>query len=356
MLDALTFDDVLLLPQYSEILPANVSVKTSLSDRIHLELPILSAAMDSVTESDMAIAMAVAGGLGVIHKNLSVELQTSEIRKVKEADSAYKVGAAIGVGEASLARAEVLVKAGVDVLVVDTAHGHSRPVITTAQEIRKRYPSVTLVVGNIVTKEAAICLADLGVDAVKVGIGSGSICTTRVVSGVGCPQLAAVLQVADGLRGSHVTIIADGGIRYSGDIVKALAAGAHCVMLGGMLAGADEAPGEIIEHDGKLYKSYRGMGSLGAMRSGSADRYFQNSQSKKLVPEGVEGAVPYKGPVSDILYQLLGGLRSGMGYVGAEDLQQLREKAVFCRITDSGYRESHVHDLSLVKPSPNYVK
>lgn len=350
MLEALTFDDVLLIPHYSEVLPSDVSLATSLSTALSLAIPVLSAAMDAVTEEEMAIAMAKEGGLGIIHKNMEIHRQASLVRYVKS--HASMVGAAVGVGKAGIERAEALVEAGTDVLVVDTAHGHSQRVLETAREL-STYP-VTLVVGNIVSKEAACDLAEVGVHAVKVGIGPGSICTTRIVSGVGCPQLTAIMQVAGALKDSSVRVIADGGIRYSGDIVKALAAGAHCVMLGSMLAGTNEAPGEIVYIEDQPYKVYRGMGSLGAMRQGSADRYCQEKGAQKLVPEGVEGLVAYKGAISDVLYQILGGIRSGMGYLGAADLQMLKSHARFVRVTHSGKTESHVHNLHHIQQSPNY--
>ncbi|WP_348662610.1 IMP dehydrogenase [Chlamydia vaughanii] len=355
MREALTFDDVLLTPQYSEVLPHETCLSSYISRSLSLNIPILSAAMDSVTEFSMALAMAEAGGLGVIHKNISAEKQADIIRQVKSHNPVLSTAAAIGIGQQGLERAEILVDAGVTALVIDTAHGHSKAVIDTAVIIKKHYPEITLIVGNIVTPQAALCLAESGVDAVKVGIGPGSICTTRIISGVGLPQLTAVMDVAAALKDSSVCVIADGGMRYSGDIVKALAAGAHCVMLGGMLAGTDEAPGEIIQTCEKTYKMYRGMGSIGAMHKGSAERYFQEKTAKKFVPEGVEGLVPYKGALSDVLYQIIGGIRSGMGYIGAHNLEELRQKAVFTRITHSGRSESHTHTLQHVQQAPNYL-
>ncbi|SPN73333.1 Inosine-5'-monophosphate dehydrogenase,inosine 5'-monophosphate dehydrogenase,L-lactate dehydrogenase (FMN-dependent) and related alpha-hydroxy acid dehydrogenases,inosine-5'-monophosphate dehydrogenase,IMP dehydrogenase / GMP reductase domain [Chlamydia serpentis] len=353
--EALTFDDVLLIPQYSEILPSEVCLKTAISKTLILDIPILSAAMDSVTETDMAIALAQEGGLGILHKNMSEIEQSSSVRKIKENLSDALVGAAIGTGLQGISRATNLVEAGVDVLVIDTAHGHSKAVFQTALEIKSLFPQITLIVGNIVTAEAALFLAEIGVDAVKVGIGPGSICTTRIVSGVGYPQITAIINVAKALKGFPVTIIADGGMCYSGDIVKALAAGAHSVMLGSMLAGTNEAPGEIIYIDEQPFKMYRGMGSLGAMEKGSADRYFQKQGEKKFVPEGVEGLLHFKGPVYNVLYQILGGLRSGMGYLGAKSLQDLRDRASFVRVTQSGRAESHIHNIQKVQPSPNYL-
>ncbi|BAE81199.1 inosine-5'-monophosphate dehydrogenase [Chlamydia felis Fe/C-56] len=355
MREALTFDDVLLVPQYSEVLPGEACLSASVSESLDLAIPILSAAMDSVTELSMAIAMAEAGGLGVIHKNMDLDEQVSMVKHIKSQASSLAVGCSVGIGQQGLQRADVLVEAGVDAVVVDTAHGHSRLVLDTAKTLKKHYPSVTLIVGNIVSREAALCLGEIGVDAVKVGIGPGSICTTRIISGVGLPQLTAVMDVSEALRDSSVRVIADGGMRYSGDIVKALAAGAHCVMLGSMLAGTNEAPGEIVHVNEQAYKMYRGMGSLGAMKRGSAERYFQEHNAKKFVPEGVEGLVPYKGSLHDVLYQILGGIRSGMGYVGARNLEELRKNAVFARITHSGRTESHIHNLQHIQQAPNYL-
>ncbi|MEF9497077.1 IMP dehydrogenase [Chlamydia sp. 04-14] len=355
MREALTFDDVLLVPQYSEVLPQDTCLASSLSESLALTIPVLSAAMDSVTELSMAKAMAVAGGLGIVHKNMDADQQVNVIKQVKSDDSSLVVGGAIGIGRQGLQRADVLVEAGIDALVIDTAHAHSKLVLDTALTIKKNYPSITLIVGNIVSREAALCLAEIGVDAVKVGIGPGSICTTRIISGVGLPQLTAIMDVSEALRDSSVRVIADGGMRYSGDIVKALAAGAHCVMLGSMLAGTDEAPGEIVQMNEQAYKMYRGMGSLGAMKRGSAERYFQENNAKKFVPEGVEGLVPYKGSLHDVLYQILGGIRSGMGYLGARNLEELRQNAVFARITHSGRSESHTHNLQHIQHAPNYL-
>ncbi|AAF39297.1 guanosine monophosphate reductase [Chlamydia muridarum str. Nigg] len=353
MREALTFDDVLLVPQYSEVLPQDACLTSSVSESLSLTIPILSAAMDSVTELSMATAMSVAGGLGIVHKNMDVNAQVAIVKQIKSQSTSSVIGGAVGIGQQGLERAEALVEAGIDTLVVDTAHGHSKLVLDTAFTIKKNYP-VTLIVGNIVSKAAALCLAEIGVDAVKVGIGPGSICTTRIVSGVGLPQLTAIMDVAEALHDSSVRIIADGGMRYSGDIVKALAAGAHCVMLGSMLAGTDEAPGEIVQINEHSYKMYRGMGSLGAMKKGSAERYFQKNNAKKFVPEGVEGLVPYKGSLHDVLYQILGGIRSGMGYLGAHNLEELRQNAVFSRITHSGRSESHIHNLQYIQHAPNY--
>jgi len=480
--EALTFDDVLLLPAHSTVLPAKVSLGTRLTGGITLNIPLVSAAMDTVTESRLAIGMAQEGGLGVIHKNLSVERQAREVRLVKKFESGVvrdpitiplgarvrelvelmrehnisgmpvvdgtglvgivtsrdvrfesdldatvasimtpkeklvtvgedfdlegvkkllhrhriekvlvvnggfdlrglitlkdirksedfpnackdglgrlRAAAAVGVGGDNDERAAAIVEAGVDVIVVDTAHGHSQGVLNQVRGIKRRYPEIAVVGGNIATAEAARDLAEAGVDAVKVGIGPGSICTTRIVTGVGVPQITAVANVVKALEGTGVRVISDGGIRYSGDIAKVLAAGAHVVMVGSLLAGSDEAPGEVELYQGRSYKSYRGMGSLGAMSSsqGSSDRYFQNldSGAEKLVPEGIEGRVPYKGPMSAIVHQLMGGLRSSMGYTGCETIEALRTKTRFVKITAPGISESHVHDVSITKEAPNY--
>lgn len=478
---ALTFDDVLLVPDYSQVLPRDTSLSTKLSRDISLNLPVVSAAMDTVTEARLAIALAEEGGIGIIHKNLSAELQANEVSKVKRFEAGVvkdpitvhpemtvrellalsserkisglpvvkngkvvgivtnrdrrfetrldqpvssimtpkerlvtvkegasveeakelmhkhriervlvvndafelrglitvkdifkgiehplacrdalgklRVGAAVGVGEGTEERVDLLVKAGVDVIVVDTAHGHSKGVLDRVQWVKKNYPDVQVIGGNIATGEAAKALVKHGADGVKVGIGPGSICTTRIVAGVGVPQITAIANVADALKGTGVPLIADGGIRYSGDLAKALAAGAHAVMMGGMFAGTDEAPGEIILYQGRSYKSYRGMGSVGAMQAGSADRYFQegdNPNADKFVPEGIEGRVPYKGSVKAILYQLAGGVRSSMGYCGCGSIAELHERAQFVEITSAGIRESHVHDVQITKEAPNY--
>ncbi|WP_068312455.1 IMP dehydrogenase [Polycladidibacter hongkongensis] len=484
---ALTFDDVLILPGHSEVLPAQVDLRSQITRNIHLNLPILSAAMDTVTESRLAIAMAQAGGLGIIHKNLDHERQAEEVRQVKKfesgmvvnpvvigpdatlqdalnlmqaynisgipvvenagkggvttgrlvgvltnrdvrfasrkeqlvcelmtredlvtvresisqaeakkllhqhriekllvVDEAYNciglitvkdiekaklnpnaskdaqgrllVGAATSVGDEGRTRAEALVDAGVDVLVVDTAHGHSQGVISQLEVFRKAFPKVELVAGNVATREATKALADVGADAVKVGIGPGSICTTRIVAGVGVPQLTAVLECADEATKLGLPIIADGGIKYSGDMAKAFAAGAGSAMVGSLLAGTEESPGDVYLHQGRSYKSYRGMGSVGAMARGSADRYFQAevSDKLKLVPEGIEGQVPYKGPLSSVLHQLAGGLRASMGYVGAPTIPEYRDRARFVQISAASFRESHAHDVTITRESPNY--
>ena len=477
---ALTFDDVLLLPAHSTVLPRDVSLRTQLSRNITLNIPLLSAAMDTVTESRLAIALAQEGGIGIVHKNMTAKEQAAEVSKVKRFESGvvkdpitiapnmtvrdvfnltrqYKisglpvvqgkqvvgivtnrdlrfesnldqpiqnimtprerlivvkenssreearqlmhqhriervlvvnddfelrglitvkdilkssehplackdflgrlrVGAAVGVGEGTESRVEVLVEAGVDLLVVDTAHGHSQGVLSRVQWVKKNYPNVEVIGGNIATGAAARALVDHGADGVKVGIGPGSICTTRIVAGVGVPQITAIQNVADALLGTGVPLIADCGVRFSGDISKAIAAGAHTVMLGGLFAGTEEAPGEIELFQGRSYKSYRGMGSLGAMQQGSSDRYFQDNEANqdKLVPEGVEGRVPFKGSVLAVIHQLMGGLRSTMGYLGCADIPTVHSNAEFVQITAAGIRESHVHDVQITKEAPNY--
>lgn len=476
--EALTFDDVLLVPAYSNVLPRDVRLQTRLTREIELNLPILSAAMDTVTGGRLAITMAQLGGIGIIHKNMSIEAQAAEVRQVKIFEAGVirepftvspdttvgevlrltrarnisgvpvvegrhlvgivtsrdmrfesklddpvrhimttrdrlitvgegasdeevlalmhqnriekvlvvndafelrglitvkdiqkardnpnaakdeaerlRVGAAVGVGGDTEARVDALVAAGVDVLVVDTAHGHSQGVLDRVRWIKQRHPKVQVIGGNIVTGDAALALMDAGADAVKVGVGPGSICTTRIVAGVGVPQISAIAMVAEALA-DRIPLIADGGIRYSGDIAKAIAAGANAVMIGGLFAGTEEAPGEVELYQGRSYKSYRGMGSLGAMQIGSKDRYFQDAvDPDKLVPEGIEGRVPYRGPLSNIVHQLAGGLRSAMGYVGCADIEELRKRPQFVRITSAGGRESHVHDVTITKEPPNY--
>lgn len=368
----LTFDDVLLIPAASDVLPQDIDLKVNLSDQIHLNLPIISAGMDTVTEHKMAIAMAKLGGLGVIHKNMSVNAQVNEVQKVKaqkpnlskellaavDDQGLYLVAAAVGITDNTIERAKQLIKAGANAIVVDTAHGHSAGVLRKVKELRQTFPQTTLIAGNVATAAGTKALYEAGVDVVKVGIGPGSICTTRVVAGIGVPQVTAVMDAATIAQQYHKTIIADGGIKYSGDLVKALAAGGDAVMLGSMLAGTAEAPGKIFEKDGQKYKEYRGMGSLAAMdqKNGSKDRYFQSevNDSRKLVPEGIEGIVSYKGEVSDIIYQLEGGLRSGMGYTDSTTIQELKDTAQFIQITNAGLRESHPHDVVMEKPAPNY--
>jgi IMP dehydrogenase len=480
---ALTFDDVLLVPAFSEVLPKDTTLATRFSRNIQLNLPLVSAAMDTVTEARLAIAMAQEGGMGIIHKNLSAKEQAAQVRKVKRHESGVlrdpvvitpdftvyqvmelseqlgvsgfpvvdggkvvgivtgrdlrfetrmdvpvsqimtrreklvtvpvgtplkeakallnkhrlerllvvddeshlkglitvkditkqtnfpnaardeqghlRVGAAVGVGEGTEERVAALVEAGVDAIVVDTAHGHSKGVIERVRWVKQNYPQVDVVGGNIATGAAALALAKAGADAVKVGIGPGSICTTRIVAGVGVPQIMAIDNVATALKGSGVPLIADGGIRYSGDIAKAIAAGAGSVMMGGMFAGTEEAPGEVVLYQGRSYKSYRGMGSIGAMQQGSADRYFQesstgNPNADKLVPEGIEGRVPYKGSVVAIIFQLAGGIRASMGYCGCATIDDMQSRAEFVEITSAGIRESHVHDVQITKEAPNY--
>jgi len=479
---ALTFDDVLLVPAYSAILPRDTNLVTQLTRDITINIPLVSAAMDTVTEGRLAIVMATEGGIGIVHKNLKPAEQAKEVAKVKRYESGVlrdpitihpdmtvqqviqlskehgfsgfpvlqgktvvgiitnrdlrfeeeldapvkvkmtprdrlvtvkegasleeakrlmnkhrlervlvvndsfelrglvtvkdimkatehphackdsegklRVGAAVGVGPDNDERVELLVKAGVDLIVVDTAHGHSQGVLDRVKWVKKHYPQVQVIGGNIATGEAAKALVDHGADGVKVGIGPGSICTTRIVAGVGVPQITAVVNVAKALKGTGIPLIADGGVRYSGDVAKALAAGAHSVMMGGMFAGTEEAPGEVFLYQGRSYKSYRGMGSLGAMSDGAADRYFQEdisaANADKLVPEGIEGQVPYKGSVLSILHQLTGGIRSSMGYCGCKTIAELHEKASFVEITSAGVRESHVHDVKITKEAPNY--
>ncbi|MBK7534182.1 MAG: IMP dehydrogenase [Myxococcales bacterium] len=477
--ESLTFDDVLLVPAYSEVLPRDVEVGSHLTRSISLRMPLVSSAMDTVTESATAIRMAREGGIGFVHKNLSIDDQAREVLRVKKAQSGMvvdpvtitaerrleealqlmrhhrisglpvvdaahrpigiltnrdvrferrlsqqvgemmtkelvtvregveideakellhrhriekllvvdaegrlkglvtikdieqaeenpsaavdelgrlRVGAAVGVGPDRDARIEALLAAGCDVICIDTAHGHSRGVLDAVKETRQRFPKISLVAGNVATASATRALIDAGVDAVKVGVGPGSICTTRVVAGVGVPQLTAIADAAEAAKGSGAFIISDGGIKYSGDVAKALAAGAHTVMIGSLFAGTDEAPGEIILYQGRSYKSYRGMGSIGAMKEGSKDRYFQADVEapQKLVPEGIEGRVPYKGSLRDSLYQLVGGLRSSMGYLGCATISELHDKARFIKISPQGLRESHVHDVIITKEAPNY--
>ncbi len=477
--EALTFDDVLLVPNYSEVLPTQVDVRTKLTKKITLNIPIMSAAMDTVTEAELAIAIAREGGIGIIHKNMSIEEQAEEVDRVKRSESGmivkpvtvrpdqtiaeaealmkkYKisglpvvdengkllgiitnrdirfvknfnkkisevmtkenlitvpvgttleeakeilhkhkieklpvvdengylkglitikdiekrekypnackdelgrlrVGAAIGVGPEAIRRAEALIEAGADVIVVDTAHGHSKGVLETVEKLKGLFPDVDVIAGNVATPEATEALIKAGADAVKVGIGPGSICTTRIVAGVGVPQLTAVAQCAEVADKYDISIIADGGIKFSGDIAKAIGAGARVVMIGSLFAGTKEAPGEVILYQGRSYKVYRGMGSLGAMKKGSKDRYFQSEvEEKKLVPEGIEGMVPYRGPLADTIHQLVGGLRAGMGYCGAANIEEMRKKARFVKITSAGLKESHVHDVIITKEAPNY--
>ena len=344
--EGITFDDVLLCPAYSEVLPREVSLSSRFSRSIPLDVPFVSAAMDTVTESAMAIALARAGGIGVIHKNMGAEKQAAEVAAVKA--EGLRVAAGIGI---TLERVARLVEAGVDAVVLDSAHGHSKGVMDALRSVKDLFPALDVVVGNVATAEAARDLIAAGADGIKVGIGPGSICTTRIVAGIGVPQLTAIYEVARVARGV-VPVIADGGLRYSGDVVKALAAGADCVMCGSLFAGTDEAPGDLVEVDGVKMKGYRGMGSIDAMKEGSADRYFQRD-AKKLVPEGVVARVPYKGPVGEVVYQLVGGLRAGMGYCGAKDIDALHN-AQFIRISAASVRENHPHDVVIAKEAPNY--
>ena len=348
--EALTFDDVTLAPNYSSYLPSEVKTSIKLSKNLNLKIPILSSAMDTVTESKMGIAISKAGGIGVIHRNLSIQDQILEIKKIKK--KKCLVGAAVGASEKEYLRAKKILKENIDLIVVDTAHGHTKKVGEIIKKIILIKPKKTSVcAGNIATSEAAKFLVRLGVDIIKVGIGPGSICTTRLVTGIGVPQLSAIMNVKKGIGKSKTTIIADGGIKFSGDIAKALAAGADAVMIGSLFAGTDEAPGKLIKKNGILYKNFRGMGSVGAMNKGSADRYFQKKQkdTSKYVAEGVEGLVRYKGPVDKVLFQLVGGLKSSMGYLGSSKITDLRKKPKFYRITKAGFYESMVHNIDEIK-------
>ena len=367
--EGLTFDDVLLIPAESHVLPNDVDLKVQLTSSLKLNLPFISAGMDTITEHEMAIAMAQAGGLGVIHKNMTIANQANEVKLVKNTevtsekaavdnDHRLLVAAAVGVTSDTFERASALIDAGANAIVIDTAHGHSAGVLRKISEIRAKFPNINLIAGNVATAAGTRALYDAGVDVVKVGIGPGSICTTRVVAGVGVPQITAIYDAANVAREYGKTIIADGGIKYSGDIVKALAAGGNAVMLGSMFSGTHETPGQIFEKQGQKFKAYRGMGSVGAMSQahGSSDRYFQGgvNEANKLVPEGVEACVTYKGYVKEVIFQLIGGLRAGMGYVGAPDLAALIENAQFVRITNAGLVESHPHDVQITKQAPNY--
>ena len=353
--EALTFDDVTLAPKYSNILPSEVDTSIKLTKDLKLRIPLLSSAMDTVTESRMAIAVANAGGIGVIHRNLEITKQIKEIKKVKK--QKLFVGAAVGAGPKELQRAKEILKEGVNLIVVDTAHGHTKKVSEIIKYIKRiKDKKTALCAGNIATPEAAKFLLKLGVDIIKVGIGPGSICTTRLVAGIGVPQLSAILSVRKGIKNKNVKIIADGGIKYSGDLAKAFAAGADAVMIGSLFAGTDEAPGKIIKKNGKFFKSFRGMGSVGAMNKGSADRYFQIKQkdTSKYVPEGVEGFSKYKGDVGNVIYKLIGGLRSSMGYLGSKQIKYLRNKPQFVKITKAGFYESMVHNVDIVKSDTKY--
>ena len=352
--EALTFDDVLILPRYSEILPVNTNISLNLTNNITLKSPFLSSAMDTVTESSMAIAMAIAGGIGVIHRNLKIKNQSQEILKVKK--KKLLVGAAIGTNIEDIDRAKSLYDNGVDLIVIDTAHGHSSKVLKVLTRLKKMNFKIPICVGNIATGEAALRLYECGADIIKVGIGPGSICTTRMVAGIGVPQISAIIEVKKALKKKKIKIISDGGIKFSGDIAKALAAGADAIMMGSIFAGTDESPGKKFKFKGKTYKQYRGMGSIGAMSSGSASRYFQKNHKdkSKFVPEGVEGRVECKGRVSKIIYQLQGGLRSSMGYIGAKNLSEIRKRARFVKITKAGFYESMVHSVEITQKTINY--
>ena len=353
--EALTFDDVTLAPNYSEILPSEVKTEVKLSKHLNISIPLLTSAMDTVTESNMAISIGKKGGIGVIHRNLSINDQIKEIRKVKA--KKMLVGAAVGASLNEHIRAQKILKENIDLIVVDTAHGHTKKVADIIKKIKKIKPKRTaLCAGNVATTEAAKFLIKLGVDIIKVGIGPGSICTTRLVAGIGVPQLSAIINVRNGLGKRKTSIIADGGIKFSGDIAKALSAGADAVMIGSLFAGTDEAPGRKIRKNGKLFKSFRGMGSVGAMNKGSADRYFQSKQKdiSKYVPEGVEGLAKYKGKVSNVIYKLVGGLRSSMGYLGSKQIKYLRKNPQFVKITKAGFYESMVHNVDIVKDGNKY--
>jgi IMP dehydrogenase len=357
----LTYDDVLLLPDASEVVPSEVNTSTWLTRNISLAVPVISSAMDTVTESAMAIAMAKAGGIGILHRNLSIDEQVKHAKLVKAAGLS---GAAVGVGEDGFARAQALIEVGIDVVVVDTAHGHHRAVLDAIERIKKFSPTTEIIGGNVATRAGAQALINAGADAVKVGVGPGSICTTRVVAGVGVPQVTAIMEASKACNKAGIPLIADGGLQYSGDIVKAIVAGANSVMLGSLLAGCEESPGELVEIVGRKYKAYRGMGSLGAMQSRgeqksySKDRYMQDDvlSEDKLVPEGIEGKVAYRGPVASVIHQLVGGLRSGMGYAGAPDIETLRREGRLIQITAAGLQESHPHDVLDVADAPNYAR
>lgn len=365
--DALTFDDVLLVPQYSEITPDMADVSTKLTNTFKMNVPFLSAAMDTVSEHKLVTALALAGGLGVIHKNMSIADQAKEVEMVKnyEFDNEKNkrvlidkkgrlcVGAAIGVTADMMDRVHALMDAGVNVFVLDSAHGDSKNIINAIKKLRLEYPSMELIAGNVATYEGALDLMKAGASAVKVGMGPGSICTTRIIAGIGVPQLQAVMDCARASKEMNVPIIADGGIKYSGDVVKALAAGANTVMLGGLFATCEEAPGDIYESNGKKYRTYRGMGSIEAMAKGSTDRYFQTGH-KKFVAEGVQGIVEVKTTVEELVFQLIGGLKAGMGYCGSKDISTLQEKGTFIKITNNALLESHPHDISINKGEPNY--
>ncbi len=347
--DSFTFDDVTLVPRYSSVLPAEAITASKLSNKLDLRIPLMSSAMDTVTESKMAIAISKSGGIGVIHRNLSIEEQVKEVKKVKKNNCL--VGAAIGVNPRDLERAEELLRVNTDLIVIDTAHGHTKKVLNMINKIKKKLKNCTLCAGNIATGKAAKFLADSGADIVKVGIGPGSICTTRLVAGIGVPQLSAVTDVKKSLKNYRTKIISDGGIKFSGDLAKAIAAGADAVMIGSLFSGTIESPGKIIKYKGKLYKKFRGMGSVGAMAVGSADRYYQKKfkNVSKYVPEGVEGMVKFKGTVKKTIHNLIGGLKSSMGYLGAKTIKDLQKKGEFVKITKAGFYESMVHNVDHIK-------
>ena len=352
--EALTFDDVLLQPRFSKVLPANTDISLNLTKNIILKTPFLSSAMDTVTESSMAIAIAKSGGIGIIHRNLDIKKQSQEVAKVKK--KKLLVGAAIGTNFEDLDRAKSLIDNGLDLIVIDTAHGHSKKVLKILTKIKNKNLKIPVCVGNIATGEAAKKLYNSGADIIKVGIGPGSICTTRMVAGIGVPQITAIMEVSNALKKRKIKIISDGGIKFSGDIAKAIAAGAHAIMMGSIFAGTDESPGKKFKIKNKFYKQYRGMGSIGAMSAGSSNRYFQKSHKdkSKYVPEGVEGRVEYKGNVSKIIYQLKGGLRSSMGYIGAKKLDDIKKNAKFIKITKAGFYESMVHSVEMIEPTLNF--
>jgi IMP dehydrogenase len=352
--EALTFDDVLLIPKFSSTLPTETNLSINLAKNLKLKIPFLSSAMDTVTESKMAIAIAHQGGLGVIHRNLSINSQVKEIKKVK--NKKLLVGAAVGTSEEDILRAKSILDAGLDLLVIDTAHGHSLKVINTLKKIRKFSNKIPICVGNIATGEAAVKLYNEGADILKVGIGPGSICTTRMIAGIGVPQITAIRNVKKSMKNKKIKIISDGGIKFSGDLVKAIAAGADAIMMGSIFAATEESPGKKFKYKNKLYKSYRGMGSIGAMSAGSSNRYFQKNykDKSKFVPEGVEARVLYKGSVEKIIYQLQGGLRSSMGYIGAKKIEEIYKKGKFIKITKAGFYESMVHSVEAIKEETNY--
>ena len=352
--EALTFDDVLLLPRFSKVLPSETNISLNLTKNIKLSSPFLSSAMDTVTESKMAIAMAKSGGIGIIHRNLNIKKQCQEVKKVKKNN--LFVGAAIGTSSEDLNRSKSLINNGVDLLVIDTAHGHSEKVLKILSKLKKINKRIPVCVGNVATGEAAKKLYNSGADIIKVGIGPGSICTTRMVAGIGVPQITAVREVSRILKGKNIKIISDGGIKFSGDIAKAMAAGADAIMMGSIFAGTEESPGKKFKIKNKFYKIYRGMGSIGAMSAGSSNRYFQKNykDKSKFVPEGVEGRVEFKGNVSKIIYQLKGGLRSSMGYIGAKKLSDIAKNAKFIKITKAGFYESMVHSVEMTQKSFNY--